>query len=183
MVDHVSFITLWTTFASLKWLQDSVDLLAWPVPMTSPTASDQLKALATTSSKRSKTARLKDLMPDIDHAMQSGVPRSEILQILSASGLEMTMSYFDVARRRIKKLPSASSRELDSKTVANSRNADVVSSIDHPHATSLNSLITSNPDTIKPLIPSIPPAQSARRFRDQFVDLDALSKLAPKKKP
>jgi hypothetical protein len=151
--------------------------------MTSPTASDQLKALATSSSKRSKTARLKDLMPDIDHAMRSGVARSEILQILSASGLEMTMSYFDVARRRIKKLPSASSRELDSTRLGGSSNADNSSSIKQPHATSLDSPISSNPDTIKPLISSNPPAQSAKRFRDQFVDLDALSKLAPKKKP
>lgn len=151
--------------------------------MTSPTASDQLNALATTSSKRSKTARLKDLMPDIDHAMQSGVPRSEILQILSASGLEMTMSYFDVARRRIKKLPSSSSRKLDSTRLGGSSNVDNSSSIEQPHATSLNSPISSSPDTIKPLILSNPPAQSARRFRDQFVDLDALSKLAPKKKP
>jgi hypothetical protein len=151
--------------------------------MTSPTASDQLKALATTSSKRSKTARLKNLMPDIDHAMQSGVPRSEILQILSASGLEMTLSYFDVARRRIKKLQSASSRELDSTPLVRSNEADNSKSIEQPHATSLNSPVSSNPDTIKPLIPSNPPAQSARRFRDQFVDLDALSKLAPKKKP
>ena len=151
--------------------------------MTSPTASDQLKALATSSSKRSKTARLKDLMPDIDLAMQSGVPRSEILQILSASGLEMTMSYFDVARRRIKKLPSASSLKLDSTRLSSSSNADNSSSIEQPHATSLDSPISSNPDTIKPLISSNPPAQSAKRFRDQFVDLDALSKLAPKKKP
>ena len=150
--------------------------------MTSLTASDQLKALATSSSKRSKTARLKDLMPDIDHAMQSGVPRSEILEILSASGLEMTMSYFDVARRRIKKLPSTSSRKLDSTPLCHSSNADNARSIEQPRATSLNSPISTNPDTIKPLIPSDSPAQSARRFRDQFVDLDALSKLAPKKK-
>lgn len=183
MVDHVSFIPFCATFASLKWLQDSVDPLAWPAPMTSPTASDQLKALSTSSSKRSKTARLKDLMPDIDHAMQSGVPRSEILQILSESGLEMTMSYFDVARRRIKKIPSASSLELDSTPLGGSSNADNSSFIERQHVTSLDSPIISNPDTIKPLIPSNPPAQSARRFRDQFVDLDALSKLAPKKKP
>ncbi|RYE73322.1 MAG: hypothetical protein EOO81_00865 [Oxalobacteraceae bacterium] len=122
-------------------------------------------------------------MPDIDHAMHSGVPRSEILQILSACGLEMTMSYFDVARRRIKKLSSTSSRELATKAAVNRKNADVLSLIDQPHATSLNSPDSSNPDTIKPLIPSTPPAQSARRFRDQFVDLDALSKLAPKRKP
>jgi hypothetical protein len=151
--------------------------------MTSLTASDQLKALATTSSKRSKTARLKDLMPDIDHAMHSGVPRSEILQILSASGLEMTMSYFDVARRRIKKLAPPSSRESDLISASNNGFTDLASSIEQPRATSLNSPISSNPDTIKPLISSNPPAQSARRFRDQFVDLDALSKLAPKKKP
>lgn len=151
--------------------------------MTSPTASDQLKALATASSRRSKTARLKDLMPDIDQAMQSGVPRSEILQILSASGLEMTMSYFDVARRRIKKLSAASSSKSDLTAVGNNSNADIASSIEQPRTTASNNTISLNPDTIKPLISNNPPAQSASLFRDQFVDLDALSKLAPKKKP
>jgi len=151
--------------------------------ITSPTASDRLKALATASSRRSKTARLKDLMPDIDHAMQSGVPRSEILQILSASGLEMTMNYFDVARRRIKKLSTASSSKSDLTSVGNNSNVDIASSIEQPRTTASKNTISLNPDTIKPLISSNPPAQSARCFRDQFVDLDALSKLAPKKKP
>jgi hypothetical protein len=122
-------------------------------------------------------------MPDIDHAMRSGVPRSEILQILSASGLEMTMSYFDVARRRIKKLAPSSSRESGSISAANNSFADSASSIEQQRATSLNNPISLNPDTIKPLISDNPPAQSAKRFRDRFVDLDALSKLAPKKKP
>jgi hypothetical protein len=122
-------------------------------------------------------------MPDIDHAMQSGVPRSEILQILSASGLEMTMNYFDVARRRIKKLSTASSSKSDLTSVGNNSNVAIASSIEQPRTTASNNTISLNPDTIKPLISSNPPAQSARRFRDQFVDLDALSKLAPKKKP
>jgi hypothetical protein len=60
---------------------------ALPAHMTSLTASDQLK----------------DLMPDIDHAMQSGMPRSKVLQILPASDLEMTMNYFKCARTRVEK--------------------------------------------------------------------------------
>jgi hypothetical protein len=122
-------------------------------------------------------------MPDIDHAMQSGVPRSEILQILSASGLEMTMCYFDVARRKINKVAPSSSREPDSISASNNSFAVNAALIGQPRAISLNSPINSIPDTINPLVSSNTPAQSARRFRDQFFDLDALSKLAPKKKP
>ena len=130
-VDHLSiicrssFVYYSASHFSSAQVASKLRQPAWPAPVTSPTASDQLKALTTTSSRRSKTARLKDLVPDIDHAMQSGVPRSEILQILSAAGLEMTMSYFDVARRRIKKLSSASCNKLDSTSLSNNSKANI----------------------------------------------------------
>jgi hypothetical protein len=68
-------------------------------------------------------------MPDIDHAMRPDVPRSEIFEILSTSGLKMTMSFFDVSRCRIKKLSSASSSKSDSTFVGNNNRAHIASSI------------------------------------------------------
>jgi hypothetical protein len=145
--------------------------------------SDQLKALAASSSKRSKTARLKELMPDIDQAMQKGVPRSEILELLSASGFEMTMNYFDVARRRIKKEQLGKIDKAALSTQGARGNSELPVDSLRSQKPVLNTTVSNNPVSIEALVSNKPAETSARRFRGQFVDLDALSKLVPKKKP
>ncbi len=64
---------------------------------------ERLMALATSSSKRSKAAQLEDVITGVEAAMAKGVSRAEIVKNLSESGLELTISYFDTALKRIRK--------------------------------------------------------------------------------
>lgn len=145
-------------------------------------ASNRLKALASSAPTRSKSARLRDLMPDIDHAMKHGVPRSEILKVLSEAGIEMTMGYFNISRNRIKKLQSKAVKSKSPEPkFSNQKAAD---SADSKNIKDQHPDVNNSPDSdkLKPMDSTNPPEQSAKRFRNQFVDLDAYSKLAPKKK-
>jgi len=61
--------------------------------------SDQLHELAR-SANRSKAAQLRDVIDEIEVALAAGVPRSAVLHVLSAHGLQMTMATFETTLRR-----------------------------------------------------------------------------------
>ncbi|MCX2694488.1 hypothetical protein OO256_26735 [Pseudomonas sp. DCB_CB] len=61
--------------------------------------ADALKKLAT-SEARTKSARFREVFPDIEKAMKAGVSRKAILKALNESGLELTMSTLDTNLRR-----------------------------------------------------------------------------------
>ena len=143
-------------------------------------ASDRLRALATSSPTRSLSARLSDLMPDIDQAMQKGVPRTEILKALSASGIEVKMSYFNIVRNRIKKKQSSTDQLKAGKNPISSLNAIASFSATPEKEQSIDANKNNNPDKIGANDSAKPTNTSVSRFRNQFVDLAALAKLAPK---
>jgi hypothetical protein len=143
-------------------------------------ASDRLRALASSSSQRSQSARLRDLMPDIDHAMQNGVRRTEILIVLAEAGLDMKMSYFNIARSRIKKSKAYLKANKYHAEKDDIKNNDIASGEIKQQKSLTESKISAGSDTIEPVVSNPPVEKSLRRFRNQFVDLDALAKLAPK---
>ena len=65
--------------------------------------SNQLRSLASdATSKRSKAARLLDVVDDVEAALAAGVRRSAVVEKLAEHGLEMTLSTFDSSLRRIR---------------------------------------------------------------------------------
>lgn len=69
-----------------------------------------LRKLAT-SDNRSETARLRDIVGDVEAALAAGVSRSAILDALNSQGFTMTLKSFESALYRIRKTRSNSTGE------------------------------------------------------------------------
>lgn len=64
--------------------------------------SDRLRALASDDEARSKAARLRDVIDDVEVALAAGVPRSLVLKELKDHGLDLSLSTFDTSLKRIR---------------------------------------------------------------------------------
>ncbi|WP_088569759.1 hypothetical protein [Xylella fastidiosa] len=64
--------------------------------------AERLRALASDDKNRSKTARLRDVIDDVEAALSAGVPRSSVLNELEAQGLQMSIATFETTLRRIR---------------------------------------------------------------------------------
>ena len=62
----------------------------------------QLQTAATQDPTRSQTARLLDYLDSIETALNSGVSRASVIEILSANGFEITLNSFASALRRVR---------------------------------------------------------------------------------
>ena len=62
----------------------------------------QLQTAATQDPTRSQTARLLDYLDSIETALNSGVSRASVIQILSANGFEISLNSFASALRRVR---------------------------------------------------------------------------------
>lgn len=71
--------------------------------MASKELGARLRALATESQGRSKTAQLREVYEDVEFALRAGVPRAEVLAELNNDGLQMTMAAFTSALQRIRR--------------------------------------------------------------------------------
>lgn len=70
--------------------------------MDKKAASEGLRNLASSDSKRSKTAQLRDLLADVEGALAAGVTRAAVVDELGKHGLHMSLATFDSALRRIR---------------------------------------------------------------------------------
>ena len=62
-----------------------------------------LQALATGDKSRSETARLRDVIGEVEAALAAGVSRAAILEALHGQGFTMTLKGFESALYRIRK--------------------------------------------------------------------------------
>lgn len=91
--------------------------------------AEGLHRLTTDSSKRSKAARLRDVLPNIEAAKAAGVTQSAIVKVLAASGLEISEKSLGVMLSRIKKRNNSVARSsIYSPSVRNSNlsNSDII---------------------------------------------------------
>jgi hypothetical protein len=65
--------------------------------------AQRLRALASDDNRRSKTARLRDVLDDVETALAAGVPRSAVLETLAQHGLDMTLATFETTLRRLRR--------------------------------------------------------------------------------
>ncbi len=71
--------------------------------MTKPSVADALRELATGDQNRSETARLRDVIDDVEAALDAGVSRAAVLEALHTQGFTMTLKSFESALYRIRK--------------------------------------------------------------------------------
>lgn len=71
--------------------------------MTKDSVADVLRALATGDKSRSETARLRDIVDEVEAALAAGVSRAAVLEALNAQGFTMTLKSFESALYRIRK--------------------------------------------------------------------------------
>ena len=64
--------------------------------------AERLRALASDDKKRSKAARLRDVIDDVEAALAAGVPRASVVEELTKHGLEMTLATFETTLKRIR---------------------------------------------------------------------------------
>ncbi len=70
--------------------------------MDKKTITESLRQLAADDKKRSNTARLRDVIDEIESTLAAGVSRAEVVKVLAEQGLQMTIYSFDSALRRIR---------------------------------------------------------------------------------
>lgn len=73
------------------------------LPMDTKAISESLRLLATGHENRSKAARLRDVLPDVETAAAAGVKRAEIVKVLAANGLDISEKSLGVMLSRIRK--------------------------------------------------------------------------------
>lgn len=71
--------------------------------MQKDSVAEVLRSLASGDKDRSETARLRDVFPDVEAALQAGVSRAAILNALHAQGFTMTLRSFESALYRIRR--------------------------------------------------------------------------------
>jgi hypothetical protein len=70
--------------------------------MDKQVASERLRALASDDKKRSKAARLRDVIDDVEAALSAGISRADVVAELAALGLEMSLATFGTALTRLR---------------------------------------------------------------------------------
>lgn len=79
--------------------------------MQTDSLADVLRDLAKGEKARSETARLKDVINEIEAALSAGVSRAAILETLHSKGFKMNMKSFESALYRTRKRTKRSERK------------------------------------------------------------------------
>jgi hypothetical protein len=141
--------------------------------MDKQAVSEQLRALARDDLKRSKAARLRDVIDEVEMALAAGVPRADVLAVLNAQGLDMTLATFETTLKRIR---SAATR----RGLAHPQVAPVPPS---PVAEMPSQLAAAPTAAVKPESPPPPAGRTLDEIAASKPDLEALAKLAKRRKP
>ena len=120
--------------------------------MNKQAISDALRALARGDTERSKAARLREVIDDVESALAAGVSRTAVLRVLAEQGLEMSLPTFDTAMKRIRQqrrrevAPTTRSPDVASRApVASNTESDGLKMGSHNPA-ALDEIIGSQPD-------------------------------------
>jgi hypothetical protein len=70
---------------------------------TSITATEALRKLVTGTESRTKIARLRGMMPDVEAAKEAGISNKKIVETLNEHGFEITQKTFEMMLYRLRK--------------------------------------------------------------------------------
>jgi len=71
--------------------------------MNENSVAEALRALVTSGSKKSETARLRLVFDEVERAFAAGISRESMLETLHAQGFKMTLRGFDTVLYRLRK--------------------------------------------------------------------------------
>lgn len=134
-----------------------------------------LQTASATDPTRSQTARLLDYLDSIETALNSGVSRASVIQILSANGFEISLNSFASALRRVRQrrarmgLHNSRSVQSPRKTLA------------HPSGESAVPVHVELDTSSSPVIAGSHNPSDLNKIFSQKPDLGALAKLAKNK--
>lgn len=137
--------------------------------MTQSSLAKELTNLAESSQNRSLAARLRDVFPEIEHALQKGVSRGTILEALQSDGMDISMKTFESALYRMRKAKRPSQNVKTCNTEITHANGSISNNPAEKHAEKRKDA----PVRLKPLTPA-----DFQKIRDDVnnMDLDALIK-------
>lgn len=133
--------------------------------MTNPSLGETLRNMASNHENRSESARLREVYADVEHALDSGVSRKAVLEVLHADGFTMSLKMFDKALYRIR-----------SKARGTTAPVPVLHQAAEPAPVDETELKQPVPDGPKPITPS-----DLRKIRTEDIDTRRLSQ--PVKRP
>jgi hypothetical protein len=70
--------------------------------MDKKAVAERLQALAKADENRSKAARLRDILEDVEMALAAGAKRIDVLAELEAQGLRMSLATFETTLKRLR---------------------------------------------------------------------------------
>jgi len=70
--------------------------------MSKETIIAQLKALASDDTKRSKAARLREIIDEVEVTLATGITRAAVVKMLAENGLEMSLATFNSELQKIR---------------------------------------------------------------------------------
>lgn len=131
--------------------------------------SESLRALTSDDMNRSKAARLRDVIDDVEATLAAGVPRSLVVKELAAHGLDMTLATFETTLKRIRKKRGQPST-TPIKSVSQSPGSQA-------KTRETTAVVNAETEPNSPITGSHDPADLDKIFRSK-VDMDALAKYA-----
>lgn len=137
--------------------------------MQKPSIAEALRALATDDTARSETARLRDIIDDIEAALSAGVSRAAILKTLHDQGFTMTPKSFESALYRIRK--QRLKKEQQSTKAPTNENQDKPNKEEKPKKT-----ISDNPEPEKDLS-GLTDKQRRERVADKYINTEPKNPL------
>ena len=116
--------------------------------MDKKTITESLRQLAADDKKRSNTARLRDVIDEIESTLAAGVSRADVVKVLAEQGLQMTIYSFDSALRRIRQQRKENVNIYQSPKEPNKDTTEPQAEIKAPSTNprDLDAIIASKPD-------------------------------------
>ena len=136
--------------------------------MTKEILSNELNRLASNDEKRTQTARLRDLLEEIEATLASGVTRAAVVETLAKNGFNLPLGSFNSTLHRLRKK-------------RNNNTVPVSKQVGQVKATSRIPKTEDEMDDPTPISGTHNPSDLEAIIRTP-VDLDALAKIGKKKR-
>ena len=139
--------------------------------MTKLTIQERLQALAKGDDKRTKAGRFRDVYPDVEAAISSGVSHEVIVEVLKEGGLDMSIATFRSTLQRIRAKQPKNSLKTESVRPSNFAPGELTTAKPDKHVETPDAepVASHDPKEIDKIIGSQP-------------DLDGLAKLGRRNK-
>lgn len=148
--------------------------------MNKNSVADALRALASNDKKRSKAARLRDVLDDVEAALAAGVSQADVNIELNKNGLEMTLASFRTTLLRLRKQREKSPAKAPVVAPATQPTREKKPAAATPAATQTEPPAKAEEEEVTGIASSNP--KDIERIAGSPVDLEALAKLGRKSK-